>query len=324
MPKRLVMKLRCQTFLWATAALVFACGGGGAPQEAGSKQIRSQVATFAGAKTLEKLPDGAWIVRWTPVEADGIQYSVFKAPQGQPMDYNSPFVSVPTDYFSYRPKNVYTERSICFVVRVTNVVGDTNINSLCTMEEPLSFSGASSLERLADGAYTLKWPALLVEGVIFAVYARQDEDEFNFEQASFDGIRENFFSQLKQVERGTRFCFVVRYQHPDLPTDVNNTELCTEVEAPIEFEGIKNREVLDGRTVKLNWNLADPEIVKSYRVYQGADFKELVTTVTDATGEAKVEGLVPGRQYSFGIRAVDQFGREDRNIVIRSVVMPPE
>jgi hypothetical protein len=303
--------------------LVLPACGGGAGAGLGATAGATSGASFPGLESLEKTNDEAWLLKWPAVDYPGVVYSIFSTAQGASFNFESPLRSVTTNLWKYVPSNVF-EDPVCFVVRVQNLKGDENTKSFCTKSEVLSFSGASALKRQADGSHILEWGSIQLEGVIYTIFERLHEDEYTFEQASYDAIRENFYA-LERPERGVSYCYIVRYAHPSLPEDANTNEVCTEAEAPIEFSGVGGLEALSPTSVRVSWIAADPAIVKRYKIYQGSDFKELLATVDDAASTSmEIESLVPGRQYNFGVRAVDDVDREDRNTLIRPIIMPAE
>lgn len=309
-----------------TALITGSCGGGSVSTESASPSSDSQVlplvAAFTGIESVEKAAGGTWVLRWTAVPQENIVYAIYETPKDREIDFNSPLTTARGSNYIHKPRQRYTASPFCFSVRVANVPGDSNKKSICVSDDPIFFAGADSLSRLSDGNYMLTWPKLSAENVVYAIYERQSIDQFNFEQPSFDGILNNFFGQLSPAERGVQFCYVVRYFHADLPADINRKELCTAVEAPIEFHGISDLFSVGNGAIKAKWDMADSLIVKSYRIYQGSDFREILRTVPADVTEAVIEGLVAGRQYSIGVRALDAYGREDRNIRIRAIVTP--
>ena len=216
---------------------------------------------------------------------------------------------------------MFAQGNDCFIVRVSTPTGDDNQNELCTEQEPFVFTGISAMERQLDGGYQLEWPLIPADGIIYSIYEANETTPYDFELPSFDAITDDFY-KIDPPERGPSTCYVVRYFAVGLPLDENTTELCTEEETPIEFAGVKNIEALSPTSVRVTWDLSPDDFVTAYRIYDGSDFKELVTEVEATESSAVIEGRVPERQYSFGVRAVDQFDRADKNLTSRSIIMP--
>ncbi len=311
--------------LVVSSAVHWSCGSGttdNADARGRANEFVNQANFFSGIKAVDKQPGNLSIVRWDPIDTPDAVYSLFKGVGQNGIDFESPFTTSLGNNFTYKPVNRYAENSLCFGVRVSNFGNDRNRKALCTEQQPLLFDGIKNLKRLESGIYVLEWEALPVDNVIYSVFDRQNDEQFNFDQPSYDGIKNNFFGGVSQIERGTKFCYVVRYRHPELAPDTNKKELCTSLEAPIEFDGVGELTALGGGKIKATWKLSKTPDVKNYRLYQGSDFREVVATVDSNTQEAVIQGLVPGRQYNIGVRAADSYQREDRNIQVRAIVVP--
>lgn len=314
----------CLSF--AAAYFLVSCGGGSiesTSQMAGNQlQNPEALQAFTGVQAVEKSQSGFWTVKWKPIPDDQTVYSIYKANNIASIDFDAPFTTTQGDTYVYLPEKKFGSGSLCFAVRIANVSIDKNTKSICGEDSKISFDGAESLTRLADGSYILNWNKINVDNVVYAIYERNIADQYTFNEASYDGIQTEFFSKLNPVERGSQYCYIVRYSHPDLPPDSNTKEICTELEEPIIFQGIADLQSVGPGAIKATWLQADRNIVKGYRIYQGSDFRELVAKVGSDSTETIITGLVPGRQYNIGVRAVDQFQREDRNIRIRAIVIP--
>lgn len=298
-----------------------ACGGGSSTSE---EEDLSLVQAFSGAKSITQLENTAWMVAWDPVDIQGIQYAVYSAKDGAEIDFTAPpLLTTPQNSYRYEPANIFDENQTCFAVRINNKPGDENVAKQCTTDTPFVFEGAQSIERQSDGAYLVKWSRIPVAGVIYTIFEAKDDEAFDYALPSFDAIKEDFF-KTSLFERGHKHCLVVRYDHPTLPEDANTKAVCSDAENPLEFGGIASLSAESSTKVTLGWTSSSSAEVESYRVYQGSDFKELMGTVNKGQMSMVIEGLVPDRQYSFGVRATDVYGREDTNLRILSIVMPHE
>jgi hypothetical protein len=295
------------------------CGGG--PAAGGGSSIDGLISEFKGLKSLEKTSDTSWALRWNPIPADGIVYAVFAADEGESFNFNSPLDTSMIDIYQFQAKDLYTKPSQCFIVRIANYLGDSNQESLCTHHEQLKFTGATSIDRQSDGTYLVHWDKLPLSDAIYAVYESKDGAPFNFNLPSYDGVKVNFL-KTELFERESQYCFIVRYYHADLPADQNSAEVCTQLEEGLSFTGVSSIEVLSSTSLKIHWLNEGKAGIESYKIYQGSDFKELVGKEPKTSDVSEVSGLVSGRQYSFGVKAVDTFGREDKNLRILSIVMP--
>lgn len=297
--------------------------GSGTDTGLSSTQKIALIKAFDGLDDIEKSDELVWTLRWTPIDDEGIIYSIYKAPEGEPFNFNSPLITTSLNLYRYKPTNVFSEGNQCFIVRISNGGIDENENSICIEKPKLTFDGITSLERTSNGGYIINWAAIPLETAVYAIYQRDFTESYDFILPTWDAISENF--QTTDVyDRGEVICFVVRYSHPDLPEDTNTKELCTEEEDPIDFAGITTITANSSTSITVTWNNPNNEAVDKFIIYNGSEFTE---EFGEATGDANsyvVNGLAPGRQYSVGVRAADVFDRPDRNLSILSIVMPTE
>lgn len=303
-------------------AICVGCGGKSSSDT--SDDELTVIQGFTGVLAITSVEDNAWQLTWDPVDIDGVIYAVYLARDGAAIDFaSSPLLTTSQNFYRYQPENIFTEKATCFAVRINNKPGDVNTAQQCTTDTPFIFEGAQTIERQSDGAYLLKWNRIPVNGVIYTIYESKDGEPFDYGLPSFDAITEDFF-KTTVFERGHKRCLVVRYSQRDLPADTNTKAVCSELEPPIAFGGISDLDATATTSIILEWVESKSSEIASYRIYQGSDFKELMGTVKAGQHSMNIGGLVPSRQYSFGVRATDVYGREDTNLRILSIVMPHE
>ena len=302
------------------ALSVSSCGGASS-SAAGGSALPGLIAQFQGAASIEKKGDTSYAIKWTRIPADGVVYGVYKADEGAAFDYDSPYETTELNLYQFESTTLYTSPSQCFVVRVANFGGDKNEAKVCTGHSPIDFKGAQSLERQTDGTYLILWEKLPLSDAIFSVYESRNDSPYNFDLPSYDAIKVNFL-KTDLFERGNKYCFIVRYYHPDLKADQNQSEVCTDLDPPMVFGGVASLSALSPTELLVQWTISTDVNVALYHIYQGSDFKELKGEQTKDQASKTITGLVTGRQYSFGVKGVDIYGREDNNLRILSIVMP--
>lgn len=314
------MNMKILIYCVLTGAISAACGGDSGSSGILDDGVKAKISEFEGLASLDKQDDNSWLLKWNPIEAEGLVYSIYKkSGESSEYDYDQPLISTQQNIYRYEPENIFTENITCFTVRVSNVAGDENLNSLCTTDIPLNFTGANSLERQSDGGYLLGWGALPVAGLVYTIYESKNNADYTFEEPSIDGLKDNFY-KTPVIDRGDTYCYIVRYSHKDLDPDENLVAMCTEEEEELSFSGVSEVSKVSSSEAKITWNLSSSLEVDSYRVYSGSDFKEIVATVGATTSETTISNLASGN-YSFGVRAVDKYGREDKNILSRAIVL---
>ncbi len=242
-------------------------------------------------------------------------------PDGVYFNFKSPARTTLESTFSYDIENIFNDKDTCFLVRIIDYGVDDNEKVLCTVAEEVKFNGISEAVEQNDGSYLLSWETIPVTNISYAIYENKNDEGFDFTLPSYDAIEDNFF-KLPVLSRGDKYCFIVRYYHKDLALDTNEITQCLDVVQPLTFNGITRIDIVDSQSVTLNWSLASSADVVGYKIYQGSDFIESYGEAAATATTILIPELVPGRQYSFGIRAFDAFGREDNNLKILSVVMP--
>ena len=303
-------------------SMQLSCGGGAPASDAGERNING----FPGIGKLERAGELDWRMTWEQVPDESILYGVYQGGADAPIDYTAaPLATTRKNVFTWRRKNIFDGTNYCFAIRVINVAGDENAAKLCTDDEPYTFPGIESMERQGDGAWLLNWPEINATNVIYQIYSRNPEtsSEYDFTLASYFGIKENFY-KLPVIERGESLCYVVRYILDIAPPDQNTEEICTPVEEGFLFNGIITVEELNPTSVRLGWDPSPSSFVEGYNIYQGSDFNELLQTVDKTQTTVDVNALASGRQYSFGVRAVDAYGREDNNFINLSIILSKE
>lgn len=306
--------------IFAAVGFALSCGS----SDSGSKDdglagILSEIEAWSKLdRTIEQQDEFTWIFSWPASNTPSASYAVFISDDNGQFDFNSP-ASVETDsLYRYTPKNIFTETSRCFIVRIVLGGLDDNQNKVCNQTEPVVFNGLDTLEQQTDGAYLLSWQRLPITGIVYTIFERQETSEYNFNQPSFDAIPDDSY-KLPLYPRGEIRCFLVRYYHPDFEADVNNKEICNELEDPLEFGGITAIERVDASTLRLIWTASPSADVSSYMIYQNSDFSEQIGLADGNTTFYEVSNLLPNQQYSFGVRAADGFGRQDNNLIILSI-----
>lgn len=296
--------------------------GGAAPVGGEDAPI---VSGFQGVRSIEKVSDVTWRIGWDQVPNSGVLYGVFMAKQEESIDFEkAPFATTRQNIFQWKRDNIFDGQNFCFAIRVINIVGDDNVNQKCTTDTPYVFTGIENMSRQSDGAWLLEWPEVKSDSVIFQIYSRDPEtaDGYDFGLASYFGIKENFY-KIPVLERGEKRCFVSRYILDNAPEDANEKEICTPDEQTFDFVGVKEVRMISGTNdVRVSWDLLDKDFISGYKIYQGSDFTELVNVAAIDVNELVVEGLISGRKYSFGVRAFDEYNREDGNFKALSIVIP--
>lgn len=301
--------------------LVFGCSGGDSGGEDGSVSgLAESGVSFGGATTIEPLDSGSWQLNWlAPVGAPPtIEYHVFQK-DGSVFNFTSPVERTNRSY--YVTGDLRMVGNTCYVVRWYDTSlkqYDSNQNEVCTNHDPYSFDGIDALVSLRDGSYMLRWQKPPFEGAKFKILARKPSEEGGEVIKDFAETKNNFY-KTNVLSLDSTVCFGVRYEVSGFPEDTNTKELCTASEGDFTFDGLVDLSSPAQGTIKLDWTASTREDVAGYRIYIGTKFKELVAQVDGRDVQSyEVNDLLHAVVYAFGVRAVDIYGREDSNEVVRS------
>lgn len=297
------------------------CGSSSAELSNALQDLQGAASTFEGVTEAVAQPDKSWVIRWDSAGANGVIYGVYSTAKGDPYDFLSPIVTTYETMYRFYNDDLLNASPRCFVVRMLNGGFDENTNEVCTDDQPIKFEGIGNLSRLNNGRYVAEWADIAIPGLVYMVFERKQSSEFDFSQPSYGGIRENFF-RTNLLPRGEVYCYAIRYYHPELSEDENENERCTVAEEKITFGGISSIQEVNQTTVRVSWDIpTDNDEISGYQVFVGSDFSELIASAEVDESVVEITGLAAGRQYSFGVSAVDAYGRKDDNLKILSIVM---
>lgn len=336
------------SLLLSTGGIIGSCGGGSASNNPTGQA--TSAADFEGANDIEAIVGSAWVIKWKTINADAV-YAIYSGPEENAIDLSSTIASTDDSSYTYFPENFYADGKKCFLVRVVNLSGDTNVQTQCTTEIPIGFTGLTdTLNSTPNGGWELQWQAVNVPGVLYQIY-KGDSSAIDFEAPM--GIETNSFFIINKedlpISRSDEVCFVVRYLHPDLVPDTNEAQVCTPTAPAIQFDGIVAvRDLNDLKKIRVYWKPAPQESAASeaekiigYNIYSDTD--DLLEEVIIADNPATLITHTPGgdnplslseNYYSFEsellssnagdpvpitVKAVDKFGREDTNTCIAIV-----
>lgn len=315
------MSVSCRIFILSLSALWFSACGSSTPVSS-EEALSVSPSIFEGVKAVEQYNDKSWLIRWNQLPADGIVYGIFRAPEGEPFNFNQPEAVSQSNSHIYRSLEELSGPVQCFMVRITNFKGDKNEESLCTPDVDYSFKGVDSITRENDGSYILSWTDIKLEAVRYSIYESKNGESYDFTSPAYDGITEdNFFIPIP--ERGDQYCYIVRYYHDELPDDVNAQEVCTVPESIIEFSGILNAVTTDINVITLNWIPSEHPDIIGYRIYQGSALEERIKTVQKTESSTTINVEDPNRIYYFAVKTFDRYGREDVNTAVFPINMNP-
>lgn len=228
------------------------------------------------------------------------------------------------------------------------------IQSIKKEDVQLHFDGITACVATSDKKVQVAFPkAALKKGTadpdefIYKVYVNGNFD-VTVASGAAKNLRSdsngNFFIEVPSLSFNTLYSFSVRVQEPATGAQDANLATCSvrtmNTKLPV-FDGVQEvypAAGVDGQsTIEVKWNTAQAAEyllggvpaagyrVTKYNIYQstGGDSPDdmvLISTLTDSTltpvTKFQATGLIKGQNYYFMVRAVDESGREDKNIRI--------
>lgn len=295
------------------ASFIAACSGSSS-SSSGSEHGGAEA--FGGVQQVTPNKDGTWTVWWPAVVGTSdIRYYVYQRAAAETFDFDKPIQNTIENTFI--TSDLRLAGNTCFVVRFTqsNNTSDQNTKELCTNHEPYTFAGVDEIVSLKDGTYILKWQEPPFGGAQFQVLQRpKSAEEWKPLAVTTDAFYKTDVLSLDETT-----CFIVHYVIKGFADDQNEKEVCTPQLGDSGFRGVQALSSPGAGQLLVTWTPVTADSVAGYHVYLGNDFKQLIGKVDGAkVSEYLVKDLLHSVVYTVGVRAVDRFGREDRNKVVIS------
>ncbi len=323
-----------------------------------SRTTRDTIApSFAGLATATGAPSAA-LLTWpaatddTTAAAD-LVYLVYRATTAGGQDLTAPSYVTPPGATSFAAGGLAPSRTYHFVVRARDRAGNVDGNLvqraattplLVDVQAP-SFAGATAAAPLSASTIRVSWSAgtddvTLAGNLVYRVYRATIAGGQTFAAPTYvagPGVTSFVATALAP---STPYFFVVRAVDQAGNQDGNLIEVSAATPADTTaptFAGLSGAAAVNATSVALAWNPATDDITPAaaivYDVYQsttagGESFASpTATTAAGATGLV-VTGLAPLTTYHVVVRARDQAGNADGNLVERAAtttadVTPP-
>lgn len=269
---------------------------------------------------MEKAANGSYLLSWEVIDETDVKYLVFsrKAAGGQ-FDFTNPAASIADN--TWQTPSLTFENSTCYLVRFTKagVQSDSNTKELCSSDDAYVFKGISALTLNTDGTYLLSWDEVPTSSqVSYKIYSTNKAGKYDFTTPLDSVSKGSYKTAVYPIDQNQ--CFVVRFVLPE-HSDTNVAELCSKTSILSDFVGIAAVASPDTGVAEISWVKSTNTTVAGYRVYVGTDFKTQVASVSADKSTASISGLAIDSSQNFGVRAFDQYGREDSNTKTASVTV---
>ncbi|MEY4064565.1 MAG: hypothetical protein RIR26_773, partial [Pseudomonadota bacterium] len=311
------------------AAALAAGGLVGCGAQVGEGWTDFKTAQFFGAGKVSPNSDGSWTLWWPALAvSDGVTYDVFQIKAGEEYNFERPKTNTPGNTF--RSSDLRLVGNTCFIVRARQFGNsvDSNKNEVCTNHKPYAFEGLKELVSLKDGTYMLRWDPPPFSGAVFQILSRKKSEAEFLPLAMSD----QSFYQTAHIPLSQSICFAVQHRIQDFPSDTNVKELCTAEEETGGFAGVEDITSPAQGALRVWWKPSTRRDVNQYRVYLGTTFRRSIAQLNakdvckmqESQGESRIwctfdqENLPHAASYTYAVRAVDSFEREDDNRIVKS------
>jgi predicted phage tail protein len=281
---------------------------------------------------------------------DTIQYLIYMATSSGGENYGAPVFTTDPGVTSFTVVGLSPGTKYYFVVRAMDEKGNVDTNSVefsattggSSDSQPPAFGGLISATSTSPSTAALFWGAATdnvssssnMIYLVFVATTAGGEDFANPSLVTAAGATSTTVSGLKP---DTTYYFVVRAKDEAGNVDNNTVEKSVKTPLPQDttppvFAGLVSATALSPTTGGLVWNAAiDDQSASSsivYLVYMTASSggenyaSPSFVSAPGATSYA-VAGLLPNTTYYFVVRAKDEAGNVDTNVVEKSITTPP-
>ena len=295
--------------------LLLACSSANESELSAAKDYTA----FTGVREVSVGPNGTYIVRWDPMLlVNDSEFLVYQFNEGELPDFNKAPTYKTNESF-YISEDLRLLDSQCYIVRllVEGVLFEKNVFQKCTEHSAFYFTGLSTIETLANGAYFLGWDPTPYqpEGIKFNVYRKYENEIVAGVWEVVETTQDSFY-RTEVIPIDQKICFKVKYNLNLILTDENENIICNVDEAIVDFKGIDKSTVTGPGQITINWKKSNRKEVVGYRIYSG-NRHEVLLGETDASKTSfVVDNLSLGIDYFFSVRAFNAEGVEDGNTEI--------
>lgn len=222
---------------------------------------------------------------------------------------------------SYLTEDLTFTQSMCYKVAFKD--GDSKpllgSSEVCSGHEPYVFPGVNPVEVTTEGKFLVSFDKAPINDASYLIFEREQTGVYDFEKPL--ATTPNYSFETRQYAIEALPCFVVRYTAPGAPKDVNTIEQCAPIGGVRDFEGIQTVRSIVRGIVEVTFTRSANEQVQGYRVYQGKDFNQVIATADADLSSMTIAGFAPGVKLTLGVRAIDAYGREDKNVNTMTVTV---
>ena len=305
---------------------------------------------FSGLSDINSITETSLTLSWEPGDDDvttqeNIQYLIYRSTTPGEENFASPGYTTASGATSFNVTGLNPAATYYFVVRAKDETGNIDSNviemSATTLTPPDTtapgFDGVSSVAAASSTALNLSWSAAednitTPSDIVYNIYMSTSSGGENLATPSATtGAGVTSYS-VTGLSPDTTYYFIVRAKDEVGNIDSNSVERSGTTLSPPDttdpdFGGLKSVTAVSATALNLSWNPAVDNVTASskivYNIYRAVRSGEEnfaapgYTTASGATSYS-VTGLSPGTTYYFIVRAKDEAGNIDDNIIEKS------
>lgn len=342
------MRVR-RVFLFLLASLLFALVLVGCKEEdSPSKDTTSP--SFEGLVSATGISNTQIALAWDAATDDvtpstELAYDVYMSETETGFEFSHPTYTTTPGALSHTVFGLQPGTTYWFVVRARDGAGNRDDNMVVQSGTTLAgddvtppvFSGVVVAEAVSGSRINLLWGAAVDEttptdAIVYDIYQAPEPGGQNFTAPAYTTEPGDLSFTVTGLDAATTYYFVVRARDEAGNQDQNTEERSASTFAesdvtPPDFEGLESATAVSDMQIQLIWPAAsDDETAEGDIVYliyqaetsggQNLDSPDFVTDpgVTTVT----IDGLNPGEEYFFVVRARDEADNVDSNTVEQS------
>jgi hypothetical protein len=307
--------------------------------------------TFAGVGSVSVLGTSITL-KWTAAtdNFDPAAYLVYDIYQSKSsaFDFTTPTATTAFGATDYTFSGLDVSSMYHFVVRARDTSGNRDANTVdktgVTAASPdvkaPTFGGLVSMTPLTDSTIQLDWSAAVDDytaaaSIAYDIYVGGGPSGEDFSAPSYTAVGTTSYT-LSGLSPLTSYYAVVRARDTAGNRDTNAVERTAKTLAdkiPPKFDGLASVKALGSTQLQLSWLPATDDVSSSgaikYRIYQAsATGGEVYTTPTITTTAGvttyTIGSLKPDTAYYFVVRAVDEVGNADTNVIEKTAKTDPD
>lgn len=305
---------------------------------------------FAGLSAINSITETSLTLSWLPGDdnltpQDKLQYLIYRSETQGGENFASPNFTTGSGITSFPVTGLSPATTYYFVVRAKDETGNIDSNSVEMSATTLSppdttapdFDGIVSVAAVSSTVLDLSWsPAVdnITESpnIVYNIYMSITPGGENLASPNFTTGGGATSYSVTGLSPDTTYYFIVRAKDEAGNIDSNSMERSATTLSPPDttapdFGGMNSVAAVSATSLNLSWSPAVDNVTASskivYNIYRSTRSGEenlAVPNFTTASGATSytVTGLSPGTTYYFIVRAKDEAGNIDDNIVEKS------